>query len=686
MTPPVLNPFGHDIVSKVRGVETAVTGLNDHALDVLIGEFEKLEGPFPRRRRRLDKVQLVISPEPGYGKSHLLGRLFHKLSRRANLVYVSPFEDPRSSWKSVQLSLVNELSFPDKIEVEYARGDEPTQLEALAHGVLVGLTALAVEKGLLRAKAAGALAKALAFLRALPIALFRKNPGKVGLLQGKRAALEETLRCFCEPLCLAGSSWLNFFFFAAYSPQRRQYRDACLDWLKGGAIDQVEAREIGLRPSDNPDPQATRDDSNMICRNRLLDLCKLAGFYRPFLFCFDQTENYGKNHELAMELGRVIETLWREGQNNVVIVTGNFKPWTDSVAKHWEWAHQDRLLRPPLELQGINRSQAEELVNLRLSLFGIPPEKRDGLFPAAWLEDTFSLTPQIGVRAFLRLCSERWAGAAGGVETRLSLEELFLKKIGEIKSDPKQVVFRYDPLLWVFRDAAKGFSGLEITEERSANGYYVLSWRSKKGKLWLGFEGGSNWKRWEGILNEATRLQKGDPAARTMVIRTVDLPPVPNANWKQGRAGEVRTWLELARDGLLTVLVLPLDDMVEIHAAHQIFLDAMSGNIDYSPEEAMAFIRTRLKPLFQRLFRVEPNKATPPAPETDEANDQPSDELIRRVRDVVFREKLLSFDELMKRLPPKTDENLVRKARACVPEIRVHVSPKMVYLQWQSQG
>ena len=147
-------------------------------------------------------------------------------------------------------------------------------------------------------------------------------------------------------------------------------------------------------------------------------------------------------------------------------------------------------------------------------------------------------------------------------------------------------------------------------------------------------------------------LKKGDASARSVVIRTFDLPWIPNSGWKQGRAGEIAVKLEQARGGLLTVMVLPVDDMIEIYAAYHLFLDAMSGNIDHVPEAAIAYIRTRLKPLFQRLFKAEPVEPSP-LPRKPEDDDQPPEDLIRRIGEVVFREKFISVSELMAKLPPK---------------------------------
>ena len=69
------NPFENDIVREPREVSFSVPGLNDAALNALVQRFSQLDSlPTPRDARREPiKAQLVVSPNRGYGKSHLLG-------------------------------------------------------------------------------------------------------------------------------------------------------------------------------------------------------------------------------------------------------------------------------------------------------------------------------------------------------------------------------------------------------------------------------------------------------------------------------------------------------------------------------------------------------------------------------------------------------------------------------------
>ena len=91
-----VNPFEADVIREPREVTFSVQGLNDGALNHLIAEFQRLTvGELPRSPIPPPKAQLVVSPEAGYGKSHLLGRLFQAVGLRATQIYLLPFQAPK---------------------------------------------------------------------------------------------------------------------------------------------------------------------------------------------------------------------------------------------------------------------------------------------------------------------------------------------------------------------------------------------------------------------------------------------------------------------------------------------------------------------------------------------------------------------------------------------------------------
>ena len=133
------DPFGADIVTEPRLVERPVQGLNDDAFNAVLAEFARIaKAPIPRLGRD-QQVLLVLSPEPGYGKSHLIGRLFQKLDDHATLLYIRPFQDPSSCWISLLEKVVSELDHPDVANKIACDPGELTQLDTLTRRVLLAL-------------------------------------------------------------------------------------------------------------------------------------------------------------------------------------------------------------------------------------------------------------------------------------------------------------------------------------------------------------------------------------------------------------------------------------------------------------------------------------------------------------------------------------------------------------------
>ncbi|MBF0529239.1 MAG: hypothetical protein HQK55_08215, partial [Deltaproteobacteria bacterium] len=141
-----LDPFENNSVSDIRRIDDPIKDLNEAPLNQLVREFEQLaEGP-PPRSKSLPRVQFVLSAQAGYGKSFLLGLLFKKLCGRATLVYLRPFEDPATCWKSILDQTIQELDCPEKVEPGFSPNNEPTQLQIFAHGILTRLSVLFLEK------------------------------------------------------------------------------------------------------------------------------------------------------------------------------------------------------------------------------------------------------------------------------------------------------------------------------------------------------------------------------------------------------------------------------------------------------------------------------------------------------------------------------------------------------------
>ncbi len=617
------DPFADWVFREPRQPHTAsVGGLNDRALGKLLAQFRRLGSPSPaggpaRLRRLSEPAQLVVSPQPGYGKSHLIGRLFNALEGSATLIYVTPFQSASLCWQSVLLRAVQELTFPDRAEpAETVVGDPATQLDAFAHGVLAHLVARLIETGRIEhPEPAGA----AAWLRERPLEAFAladpSHPWSAwlrGVFEDFHHELEAELRR--AGLELTSPGWLRVLFAYAASRPGDDVRPLCLGWLSGQALEPAEAALLGLRAGEQT-PAELPDQINELCWRRLLDFCQLAGFYRPFVFCFDQTEAYGHSSELARAFGTVIAQMHLTAAHQMTVVTANQQPWEETVARHMETADKDRFV--PLPLEGLNRAQAEELIRLRCAGAEVPDDMAGAFAGGDWLVAKFPTERnRMGTRQFLQLCNARWqqpetwwtpdvprrgAASAPSVPT---LAELLDRYADETIRKPRRLGFNPDIFRWLTEEAIKGRTDMVATANAaSPRGYLPVVWLnlSEVPKIFIGFEPGDNWKRWRGILQEAGKCcappPPGEPGLRSKAVffRTTEQAPIPGPRWSI--AAEVTA----AKHSYLDLIELDAGSTAELYAARSLYLDAAAGDLPYQANEVLAFLAHELSPFWERI-------------------------------------------------------------------------------------
>ncbi len=674
------NPFEQAIVTEPRRVSASVPGLNDEPLERLVRLVEALsEGKEPPRDARSPGARLLVSSAPGYGKSHLIGRLFRRLEGRATLVYLRPYATPASCWRSILLKTVQEMEFPER------QGSSPldseTQLEAFIHGVLVNMALNGLRRGRIQSRAPHRL---IAYLDRAAITELRANDAWKRLIRQQTGKLSELLKNQLHErglqLTASPAAWLRVLVSYAYEGRAHpELRQACLDWLKAACVDEEEAQAIGLPPADRPPWDLSGENAEDLARSRLADLCKLAGFFRPFVFCFDQTENYASSPELAASLGVVVEVLTAECPNQLTLLTANLTPWEDVVLRHWQEAHKDRILKPFLELKGVNHSQAAELVRLRLEGAEVSGEIASRMLEEQFLEKFFTANPAVNIREFLRACSQRFEELLREDETprkppapEPQVEEFYRARLEKIRTQPRRRLFNPDALFWLLENAVP--PGCTTFKPKSR--YLVLGWERSGKKVYFGLEAGHHARRWQAIVKEGEGLKAADPGCKLVFIRTPDLRPIPGARWKTAPA------IQAARGRFLHLLTLDPEDITRLYAAHDLYLDAVEGDIPLNPEAVLAFVQKQLAPFWERVFESAPEKWGPTAPPAEGGGTESS--LKTRLRELLRREKFLSLQEILERIHPPATPAEIEKARSAIPEIQIFSGPRMTVFQWRT--
>lgn len=674
----LISPFEDDIISEPRQVKKSVSGLNEKPLESLLLRFEELLRSEIPRNEKLAHVQLVSSPEKGYGKSHLIGRLFQKLDQKATLVYLSPFGDPGSCWKSILLKTVQELNFPDRV-VRKPSPDDPSQLESFAHGILTFMLIKELENGTISSKNKEITIK---ILEDLSVTDFRKDKKNLKWLKSK---FKKLIGLFTKQLEQNGVylnaspfSWLGVLFTYAYFPEEYELRDTCQEWLKGGSIDPDEAKQIGIKPGDIGTPDMSSEGINGLCKERILDFCKLAGFFRPFVFCFDQTDEYGTDIVLSKALGSVIQVLRDDCVNIMTVMTVNQPVWTHNIRPWLQDAQVDRL-SPALELEKIGKKQGSELIELRLDGWeDIEKNNKADFYDPEWIDNLFQKEEQIGIRDFLKKCDNRWRVLKGiSPNTSYSIEDYYNKAVEDIKTRQRRLIFDPDILLWLVKEAAKGLNDLNPEKYRSRKNYFTLVWKSDEMQYFFGFEGGAHWKRWNAITNEAERINIETPKSKFIFFRTRELKKIPGPKWKSADI------INNAKQKYLCIISLEKEETAKIYAGYDLYIDAGEGNIPFKRHEVLEFLRHKLDFFWKKIKK--PMSGNQPDNGEKTPTEKITKELINEIREIVCKDRFLSVDNLITKLNGKVSKDLVYEAQEYIPEIKIFTHPNMTVFKWQNQ-
>src|SRR3984893_17993978 len=523
-----INPFEKDVVDKPRECPSSVTTLNEDILTGLIAAF----GAVDKDRTFVgNKAELILSPAPGYGKSHLIGRLFKALNHQATQIFLTPFQTVSLCWQSILLHLVNELDYPDSSDETKWAVDEPRQLDALAEGVLQNLVANAIDRGL------------------------------VTIVQGdlRSGQLRQTSEISVGKGSDPRSTWLRDLFINELLP------------LYQPPLDPMR-QSLGIAPGENPRSEPV-DVVNIACWLRIHDFCMLARYYRPFLFCFDQTEDYATNLELLQQFGRVVVRMVNEVPNHLTVVTANQQIWDSKIFPNIDTAHRDRFSLSK-QLRGLDPRGGVEVIELRLTPFAPAEELLRQFRDRRWLEALFSDGHTFPVREFMRQCRDRWAGAKTATPTP-PLDQIFDEYLSEYRVNPRWRYFDPDVFRWLVRGPLAADPEIVCSENKKETPFAEIQWSvGGRAEILFGFVREIHHTQWKRVADVAEAWRAKHPAkiAKIIYFRSEELDPVPKPTWTK-TGPSIRAALG---SGLL---VLSKEESSELNAARDLYLEAVSGNV-----------------------------------------------------------------------------------------------------------
>jgi hypothetical protein len=700
-----VNPFEADVIREPREVTYSVQGLNDGPLNYLIAEFRRLTvGELPRNPIPSPKAQLVVSPEAGYGKSHMLGRLFQALGLQATQIYLLPFQAPERAWQSILLATVQELDRPS----QHDPGEE-TQLDAFAMGVLAHVAADFMIKG--GVKDHTSLKREIDYLRNHPLSFLgrdRPNSVLVNWLKARISSRSDSIKLAnllkTRRIDLQGRerAWLQVLAGYAFSKEDSLERHAALSWIRGDPLETEEATALGLSAADNDGAvDATASEINLMSLHRLHGLCALSCYYRPFLFCFDQTEVYGSDKGLGEALGNCMSRMHANLPNHLTVVTTNATNWTADILPHIKRADQARF-SDEIRLEGIQHEQSRILLAKRLQDFQLDDGVVDQFIEPAWLLSLFRTQQSIGVRHLLTRAAARFRelgkpGARPEPMPELStIDEAFAIEVNKVRAKPALHHYNQDCLMWFTQVLGAGFDGMTVKKPK--NRYFSTQWEWKDRAVYFAFEGGDNHGRWGAIAKEAIELAASGRKC-AIVFRTPDLKPIPGPRWVAARP-----IIDQACQKGLRIERLSLGEVCELHAARELYSNALQGNVEFVPEEVLAWLKARFRPWFEKHLSVNdrPSAKSPsepprsqkpvrgkspasdlPKPETAPAPARLSETQLRRVVDHMKERLLDDINEVLKALGSTSLKEALLVEVERHPNLKAHPGPQTIYLQWR---
>src|SRR5260221_3344967 len=220
----------------------------------------------------------------------------------------------------------------------------------------------------------------------------------------------------------------------------------------------------------------------------------------------------------------------------------------------------------------------------------------------------------MSVRAMLQRSAERFRALQGKTtapvkKEKARIEELFKTQVNLVKSKAALQAYSQDALMWFTQKLAEGIKGISVSKI-AGHKWFSTKWTLGEQSIYFAFEGGDNSARWKVIAKEAIAIAKKDGAKMLVVFRTTDLATVPKSSWKA-----IGPTIEEARKVGLRIHPLEPTYVCEIHAARDLYSDALQGNVDEKPVDILAWLKTSFEPRVLTLFQTKPPLEPKPSQE-----------------------------------------------------------------------
>ncbi len=385
-------------------------------IEVYQGEFELLKSVLqdihqdPNHQSR----GVVLTGEPGAGKTHLIMRMAQQLLDRYRLLFIRQPNHPESVLHHTYSRMLESL-------VESVDG-EHTQFDYLvANSIVYILKERSWERVPAELREA---------LQSNPLAIYDRlgQPGSDRYRKEWHKVESHVLRWWIERYSIAGFGpdiLRGIIKFCSY--QKRDYREIIKRWLAGYELESEDTEKIGL-------PNWSESLSREAFALEAMTLIgKLSRVDEPLIVVFDQLEalGYSHYHDLLVKFGESIKELFTHVPNSLFIVNLFPERW-QQFQSTFDGSIIDRISQYQIHLSTLSTQQLKSILNTRLEELDIDV---DTLFSQDDLDD---ILHQSSIRKVLNRAAEYWRYRIQGIPLPPSLTSVAVPEI-DIHDKVKQL-------------------------------------------------------------------------------------------------------------------------------------------------------------------------------------------------------------------------------------------------------
>lgn len=537
---PLPNPFGHAIITDAwdpAGID--IPEINARAFDTCMQAFDRVSSG-------RGSESIVLHGPAGSGKTHLLGRLQHRLithaakhapdgALRCIFIAVKLQTSPHMLWQHLRSRVADDL-------LRVTEG--ASQLQRLvAHYLAANNPEHNLRSWVMRIRV---------------------------LSQIEDESIESMLDEVAEKARL-GFELRRVLSHLIY---RRNLAEA-RGWLRGDPLPEEALIRLGLAPGAAGEPEQE-------ARELITSLCRLAGDSLPMVFCFDQVEALQTRTDDAsafFRLGQQLAALY-ESDDNILLLTCLQSAVLDSFRKSVRDADWDRVARKETTLDPLDRKTVNILLQRRLEsvpelvalrreqpaepLWPLPEDRVAELFT-----DLFKITARRALMHAEQVFEERRSQRAAPepkkperfLEEELERRLLFAERSSPSGTDEN---LRHGlPLL------AEALQLNWRSSETSRSGVQITFTKAGKKPLELAI---CNQRNMNGLVNALKRLLDAPVEGRRMILRDPRLPITRSA-------ATTRSTIKKLSEKGVPLLEPDREVLALLEAIRGVLSDARSGDL-----------------------------------------------------------------------------------------------------------